>query len=175
MIALLGSESSPTADAPVLAHLHDGKVAFVTAEHAEEFWRHRCVLFDHADDTNANNEIRGTVANHGKISGRVHILSCNDPDKANRVRAQMLDGDVLVSEMIQFNVMDLVQRAGGLVTDEGGMLSHAAILAREMGIPCIVGTQRATQMLRDGDRVTIDTKAGWVKRVDAQRLFEPLQ
>jgi phosphohistidine swiveling domain-containing protein len=43
-----------------------------------------------------------------------------------------------------------------------------------MGIPCIVGTQRATQMLRDGDRVTIDTKAGWVKRVDAQRLFEPL-
>ena len=96
-------------------------------------------------------------------------------DKANRVRAQMLDGDVLVSEMIQFNVMDLVQRAGGLVTDEGGMLSHAAILAREMGIPCIVGTQRATQMLRDGDRVTIDTKAGWVKRVDAQRLFEPLQ
>lgn len=174
MIALLGSESSPTADAPVLAHLHDGKVAFVSAEHAEEFWRHRCVLFDHADDTDANNEIRGTVANHGKISGRVHILSCNDPDKANRVRAQMLDGDVLVSEMIQFNVMDLVQRAGGLVTDEGGMLSHAAILAREMGIPCIVGTQRATQMLRDGDRVTIDTKAGWVKRVDAQRLFEPL-
>ncbi|MFZ3322711.1 MAG: PEP/pyruvate-binding domain-containing protein [Usitatibacter sp.] len=166
MIALLGNEASPTADAPALAHLHDGKVAFVSAEHAGEFWRHRSVLFDHADDTNANDEIRGTVANHGKISGRVHILSCNDVDKANRVRAQMLDGDVLVSEMIQFNVMDLVQRAGGLITDEGGMLSHAAILAREMGIPCIVGTQRATQMLRDGDRVTIDTKAGWVKRVD---------
>jgi phosphohistidine swiveling domain-containing protein len=170
MIALLGNESSPTAEAPALAHLYDGKVAFVSAEHAGEFWRHRCVSFDHADDTNATDEIRGTVANHGKISGRVHILSCNDVDKANRVRAQMLDGDVLVSEMIQFNVMDLVQRAGGLITDEGGMLSHAAILAREMGIPCIVGTQRATQMLRDGDRVTIDTKAGWVKRVDPQRL-----
>ena len=147
--------------------MHPSSPIFMTAKSP--------VLFDHADDTNANDEIRGTVANHGKISGRVHILSCNDPDNANRVRAQMLDGDVLVSEMIQFNVMDLVQRAGGLVTDEGGMLSHAAILAREMGIPCIVGTQRATQMLRDGDRVTIDTKAGWVKRVDAQRLFEPLQ
>jgi phosphohistidine swiveling domain-containing protein len=59
-----------------------------------------------------------------------------------------------------------VQRAGGLITDEGGMLSHAAILAREMGIPCIVGTQRATQVLRDGDRVMIDTKAGSVKRID---------
>jgi len=61
--------------------------------------------------------------------------------------------------------MDLVQRAGGLITDEGGMLSHAAILAREMAIPCIVGTQRATQVLRNGDEVEIDTEKASVNLI----------
>jgi rifampicin phosphotransferase len=168
MINLLSCGRRPAAAAAVIGHFHGGRLNFVGAEHADAFWRGRIVSLDHeaSHDESAGNEIRGTVANHGEISGRVHLLSCNDADKASQIRLRMRDGDLLVSEMIQLNVMDLVQRAGGLVTDEGGMLSHAAILAREMGIPCIVGTQRATQVLRDGDHVRIDTRDGSVRRID---------
>ena len=140
------------------------RLIFISAEHSDTFWKGRNISLD--DDENAGNEIRGTVANHGEVTGRVHLLSCNDTEKANQIRQRMHDGDVLVSEMIQFNVMDLVQRAGGLITDEGGMLSHAAILAREMSIPCIVGTQRATLVLKDGDQVRINTRDGSVWRVN---------
>jgi phosphohistidine swiveling domain-containing protein len=168
MMDLLANESMPLAHAPSLAHLYNGKVAFVSAEEAAEFWQGRSISFDHADDMNSG-EIRGTVASRGQVSGVVRLLNCNDPDNVNQTRLEMQDGDVLVSAMIQLNVMDLVQRAGGLITDEGGMLSHAAILAREMAIPCIVGTHRATQVLRNGDKVELDAKEGCVKVIKHAR------
>jgi pyruvate,water dikinase len=53
-----------------------------------------------------------------------------------------------------------MQKAAGFITDEGGMTCHAAIVARELQIPCIVGTQFATKVLKDGDRVEIDSAKG---------------
>jgi phosphohistidine swiveling domain-containing protein len=170
MIALLAGKSIQAAKAPSLAHFCDGKASFLGAEEAAEFWQGRSVTFDHADDANTGDELRGRAGSHGKVSGVVCLLNCNDPDKVNRARLGMQDGDVLVAAMIQLNVMDLVQRAGGLITDEGGMLSHAAILAREMAIPCIVGTQRATQVLRNGDRVELDTEEGCVRLIERAGL-----
>jgi rifampicin phosphotransferase len=166
MVNLLSNNLRPVTATVAIGHFRDGRLTFVNAEHSDAFWKSRCISLD--DDETA--EIRGTVANHGEITGRVHLLSCNDTEKANQIRQRMHNGDVLVSEMIQFNVMDLVQRAGGLITDEGGVLSHAAILAREMGIPCIVGTQRATLILKDGDQVRIDTRDGSVRRVNPSEL-----
>jgi rifampicin phosphotransferase len=168
MINLLSDNLRPATATVAIGHFRDGKLIFVDAENSDAFWKGRKISLD--DGENASSQIRGTVANHGEITGRVHLLSCNDTEKANQIRHQMHDGDVLVSEMIQFNVMDLVQRAGGLITDEGGMLSHAAILAREMGIPCIVGTQRATLILKDGDQVKIDTRDGSVRRIYPSEL-----
>jgi hypothetical protein len=130
MIAVLANESKPAANVPSRAHLYDGKVSFVSEEETAEFWQGRSISVDHADDVNTGTEIRGTAASHGKVSGVVRLLNCNDPDKVTQARLGMQDGEVLVSAMIQLNVMDLVQRAGGLITDEGGcfptrQFSHA--------------------------------------------------
>lgn len=58
-----------------------------------------------------------------------------------------------------------MQRAAAFVTDEGGLTCHAAIVAREMHKPCIVGTKHATQVLKDGDRVEVDATKGVVKKL----------
>ena len=58
-----------------------------------------------------------------------------------------------------------MQKAAAIVTDEGGITSHAAIIARELGLPCIVGTKYATKALKDGDKVEIDASAGIVRKV----------
>jgi len=58
-----------------------------------------------------------------------------------------------------------MKKAAAIITDRGGITSHAAIVSRELGVPCIIGTQAATQVLKDGDRVHVDTKHGVVRRV----------
>ena len=57
------------------------------------------------------------------------------------------------------------RKAAAIVTDEGGITSHAAIVSRELGIPCIVGTQYATKILKDGDLVEVDANKGTVKKI----------
>ena len=56
-----------------------------------------------------------------------------------------------------------MRKAAAIITDEGGITSHAAIVSREYGIPCIVGTENATKVLKDGDRVEVDAIKGLVK------------
>jgi pyruvate,water dikinase len=62
-------------------------------------------------------------------------------------------------------MMTAVRKAAAIVTDEGGMTAHAAIVAREFKIPCIVGTKIATQAFKDGDRVEVDAYRGIMKRI----------
>ncbi len=71
-------------------------------------------------------------------------------------------GDVLVTTMTSPDMVPAMTRAAAIVTDEGGMTCHAAIVARELGIPCIVGATHATQVLKDGDMVTVDGSMGVV-------------
>ncbi|MGC2372335.1 MAG: phosphoenolpyruvate synthase [Solirubrobacteraceae bacterium] len=72
------------------------------------------------------------------------------------------DGDVLVTHMTAPDWLPLLRRAAGVVTDSGGMTCHAAIVSRELGIPCVVGTGEATRKLRDGEIVTVDATNGLV-------------
>jgi len=58
-----------------------------------------------------------------------------------------------------------MEKAIAIVTDEGGLLSHAAIVSREMGIPCVVGTKIATQVLKDGELVEVDAERGVVRKI----------
>jgi pyruvate,water dikinase len=87
------------------------------------------------------------------------------PEEVDKVR----NGDVLVSPMTDPYYVPAMVRAGAIVTDEGGILSHAAIVSRELGIPCIVGTGNATSALRDGELVQVDASGdvGYVRRGDA--------
>lgn len=72
------------------------------------------------------------------------------------------DGEVLVAHMTSPDWVPLMRRAAAIVTDSGGMTCHAAIVSRELGIPCLVGTGDATSKLRDGELVTVDAKRGTV-------------
>ncbi len=78
-------------------------------------------------------------------------------------------GDVLVARMTAPDWVPLMRRAAAIVTDSGGMTCHAAIVAREMGIPCVVGTGDATRRLRDGEIVTVDATRGDVLEGEAPR------
>lgn len=79
------------------------------------------------------------------------------------VAAGFETGEILVTEMTRPQIFSACSRAAAIVTDEGGIICHAAIVARELGIPCIVGTKTATRMLNDGDEVEVDAENGVVR------------
>jgi len=102
--------------------------------------------------------LKGMPASHGIVSGQVKIVfDVNNLDKVQH-------GDILVTKMTDPDFVPAMKRAAAIVTDEGGITSHAAIVSREMGIPCIVGTEKATQILKDGDIITVDAINGYVYR-----------
>jgi len=72
----------------------------------------------------------------------------------------MKKGDILVAAMTSPDYILAMKKASAIITDEGGMTCHAAIVSRELGIPCIVNTKIATRVLKDGDLVEVDTKKG---------------
>ena len=100
--------------------------------------------------------IRGLGASPGLASGTVKvILSLDELDKVQ-------EGDVMVTTMTTPDMVPAMKRATGIVTDEGGVTCHAAIISRELGIPCVVGTGDATTTLKENDEVTADGKKGLV-------------
>ena len=105
--------------------------------------------------------ITGLAASPGTATGRVRVLPA--PSEGER----FVDGEVLVATVTNPDWVPTMRRAAALVTDGGGMTCHAAIVARELRVPCVVGTRRATQVLRDGELVTVD---GTVGRVLAGRM-----
>jgi pyruvate,water dikinase len=101
--------------------------------------------------------VRGLGAAPGAASGPARLLS------SLRDAARLASGDVLVTHMTSPDWVPLMRRASAIVTDSGGMTCHAAIVSRELGIPCVVGTGEATRKLRDGELVTVDATDGTVR------------
>lgn len=98
----------------------------------------------------------GMVGSPGKAEGSVRIVDPSDIEK------DFPEGSVLVCEVTTPNYVPLMQKAVAIVTDQGGILSHAAIVARELKKPCIVGTGNATKVLKNGQKVSIDANQGIV-------------
>lgn len=120
-------------------------------------------LFTRYDDQTL---FHGIVARKGKAVGRTIVMPMLiDMGQINAIAARMREGDILVAESTTPELMPLCRKAAAIVTDQGGMLSHAAIVSRELGIPCIVGTGTAVQMLRDGDLVEVDAEQGVVRKL----------
>ncbi len=112
------------------------------------------------EDVKVVETFSGIVAQTGKMQGRVKIvLKSNDIGKVS-------SGDVLVSSMTRPEMTPAMKIAGAFVTDEGGLTSHAAIVSRELGIPCILGTKIATKVLHDGDLVEVDADEGVVRLLE---------
>ena len=100
--------------------------------------------------------VSGLGASPGVVSGVVRVLA--SPAES----ASMQTGEILVTRMTSPDWVPIMRRAKAVVTDSGGMTSHAAIVARELGIPCIVGAHDATRVLATGTLVTVDGLAGTV-------------
>ncbi len=103
--------------------------------------------------------IRGVAASSGVATGRARVVS--DP-----ATADFDDGDILVCETTDPGWISLFLVAGAVVTDHGGMLSHGPIVARELGLPCVCGTEGASRQIRDGQSVRVDGDAGTVEVLD---------
>jgi len=102
-------------------------------------------------------EFKGFSAFKGKVKGRVRILI------RKKDMNSLKDGEILVSPMTTPDFLPAMKRASAIVTDEGGIVCHAAIVARELKKPCVIGTKIATQVLRDGDLVEVDANEGIVR------------
>jgi len=100
--------------------------------------------------------LNGLPAAPGRVSGRARILT--SPSEASQFRP----GEVLVAQMTSPDWLPIMRRAAALVTDGGGITCHAAIVSRELGVPCVVGTRRATTVLRTGEEITVDGAEGTV-------------
>ena len=100
--------------------------------------------------------VTGLAAAPGVATGAARVLQ--SPSEGGRLR----DGEVLVAPMTNPDWVPTIRRAAALVTDGGGMTCHAAIVARELGVPCVVGARNATTVLRDGELVTVDGREGTV-------------
>ena len=121
-------------------------------------------------ETGAQVLLRGLGAGPGRAGGPVTVVG------SLAEAAKFGDGAVLVTRMTAPDWVPLMRRAAAIATDSGGMTCHAAIVSRELGIPCVVGTQDATKKLRDGEVVTVDGTHGLVLEgwsADADTLPEP--
>ena len=78
---------------------------------------------------------------------------------------KMEKGDILVSQITYPNLLPAMKKAAAIVTNVGGVICHAAIIARELNIPCIVGTKNATKVLKDGDIIEVNANNGIIKIV----------
>ena len=101
--------------------------------------------------------LSGQTGSAGIATGKARIVTLE-----NIAATDFNKGDILVCEMTTPAYLPLMQKAAAVVTDVGGILSHAAITCRELGIPCVVATGEATTKLSSGDEVTVDANKGFV-------------
>ncbi len=102
-------------------------------------------------------EIRGQCGCPGVVSGIVRIVNIHED------MSKVSVGDILVSISTQPDLIPAMKKAAGFVTDQGGVTSHAAIVAREMNKPCVIGTKHASKVLKDGMKVEVDANKGVVR------------
>lgn len=105
-------------------------------------------------------ELKGQIAQKGKVRGMAKLVS------SVKHLDKVLKGDILVASNTMPKYLPAMKRAAAFVTDEGGITCHAAIVAREMKKPCVIGTKIATQVLKDGDMVEVDADKGVVRKVN---------
>ncbi|SEW02233.1 phosphoenolpyruvate synthase [Natrinema salifodinae] len=116
--------------------------------------------------------VDGLGSSPGTVSGAARIVTkLDDLDKVG-------EGDIIVTEMTMPDMVPAMKRASGIVTDEGGMTSHAAIVSRELGVPAVVGTTNATTVLEDGQVVTLDGDKGQIlegAEIEPEEETEPVE
>ena len=108
-------------------------------------------------------ELKGVIGSRGVARGIAKIIFTNMD--LHKVR----EGDVLIATMTRQDFVPAIRRAAALVTDEGSVICHAAIIAREFGIPCVLATKTATRVIKDGDRVEVNAEKGVVRVLHGEK------
>ena len=105
-------------------------------------------------------KIKGIAASPGKARGIARVSH-----QAGDILGRLKQGNVLITSMTTPDFAPAMKRASAVVTDEGGITCHAAIISRELGKPCIIGTKIGTKVFKDGDKVEVDANSGYVKKL----------
>lgn len=141
---------------------HRGELIRFSYQQAQE-------LYDKFNERVEKDFVKGVVANRGKAAGRVVIAPMFDNQaEVMRINKKMKKGDILIAETTSPELMVLCKKASAIVTNTGGMLSHAAIVSRELKTPCIVNTFNATRAFKFGDIVEVDADEGIVRKVNGK-------
>lgn len=109
--------------------------------------------------------VTGMVAQEGTVQGTARVMLVEDITAFAAQAKKFQKGEILITTMTSPNMIGLMKDAGGVVTNEGGVCSHAAIVSRELGTPCIVGTGNATRVFQTGDVIEVDAINGVVKKI----------
>lgn len=140
------------------AYLKDGYAELVTGKEYEKYKELA------KEDIENITEIKGSIANKGKITGKVRIISFTSKEYSQEVAA-FQKGEILVTGMTRPQIVHLCKIASAIITDEGGITSHAAVVSREFGLPCIIATHNATKVLKTGDMVEVDADTGVIRKI----------
>ncbi|MFH1439882.1 MAG: PEP-utilizing enzyme [Candidatus Woesearchaeota archaeon] len=145
----------------IFAIFDRNKPILLTGEEAREFKEQ--YLKEDLEELSKKRFLKGTIVSKGFAKGKVKILAYGK----NMVKQinEMEHGDVLVTGNTRPDMIIAMKKASAIVTNEGGIMSHAALISRELGIPCIVGTKDATEMFKDGDIVEVDADNGIVRKI----------
>ena len=134
-----------------------GVKQYLTGNDARDYRKH---VFENSNQSfkiSFQSTIKGTIASTGITTGMVKII--HSVDDVNKVKK----GDILVAGMTSPKYMLAILNSSALITDDGGLTCHAAIIARELKKPCIIGTKIATNILNDGDLVEVNANKGTIK------------
>lgn len=139
--------------------LYRGKVITIKKSF-DSFLKSHHLTIVHAEPEVSAHEITGMVAcSGGKIRGRVSTIF--NTEEVPKFKSK----GILVTNMTSPEYLPAMKKAKAIVTDEGGLTCHAAIVSRELNIPCIIGTKIATKVFKDGDMVEVDATKGIVRKL----------
>lgn len=103
------------------------------------------------------------MASKGYATGKVKIIRVDDLAQFEKDLKTFCKGEIIITTMTSPIMVPLAEKAAAIVTNEGGICSHAAIIARELNIPCVVGTHDATKIFKNGDLIEVDANKGVVQ------------
>ena len=117
------------------------------------------------DFSKHENELKGQIAKMGFVRGKAFVFHWNTKDVVREME-KMPKGSILVAGQTRPQLMPVIRKSSAIITDEGGITSHAAIVSRELGIPCVIGTKVATKIIKTGDLIEVDANEGMVRIIN---------
>ena len=116
--------------------------------------------------------IKGMTACKGNVKGQIKIINVDNPLMISQIAKKIHSDIIIATGMTNPTMIPIIRKCKGIITDEGGISCHAAIISREFNIPCIVGCHSATLVLKDGDYVVLNANEGIVKKITKEEYMK---